>query len=237
MKKSPPHSDLTTFPSLLVGDGSVGKTSIVAAFKSQGFTPVYKQTIGIDFCEKSMALRGDTTVSLRIWDVGGQSVNSKSLPNYLAPSTVVFIAYDMTNAESFSNAVDWLARVRQHAPSAAGHLYLVGNKCDLLRERQVTDSQHTAFIAQNRLAGGFFCSAKTGENLVKSFYKVAGEVTGQPLSPSELEFHDKVLTAHIKLSGRDDDPEGRTEWADQIEEEDRLAMERANAQLGCCRLS
>jgi len=79
----------------LVGDGSVGKSSILLAFKSDGFMPVYKQTIGVDFNEKTLNIKGDVMVSLRVWDVGGQSLSSKNLQKYLGSSDVVFLVYDV----------------------------------------------------------------------------------------------------------------------------------------------
>jgi len=63
----------------IVGDGSVGKSSIIEAFRSEGFIPVYKQTIGIDFYEKKLRIRGDIYASMRVWDIGGQSIHSKNL--------------------------------------------------------------------------------------------------------------------------------------------------------------
>ena len=95
----------------ILGDGSVGKSSMIAAFKTDGFTPVYKQTIGVDFFEKQLRIRNKVSISLRIWDVGGQSINSKNLHTYLASSDVVFLVYDVTNTESYANLDDWLQKV------------------------------------------------------------------------------------------------------------------------------
>ena len=70
----------------IVGDGSVGKSSIIEAFRSEGFIPVYKQTIGIDFYEKKLRIRGDIYASMRVWDIGGQSIHSKNLQVNIHPS-------------------------------------------------------------------------------------------------------------------------------------------------------
>jgi GTPase SAR1 family protein len=131
----------------IIGDGSVGKSSLIAAFKSDGFTLTYKQTVGCDFYEKPFSI-GDRTISLRVWDMycplllllvlshslslfvshcrGGQSLNSKSLPQYLSSSQIIFIVYDVTNPESFANVDDWMRVVNEYAPTA--RLHLVGNK-------------------------------------------------------------------------------------------------------------
>ena len=71
-----------SFSLAICGDCAVGKSSIVKVFKDSGFSSVYKQTLGISFLEKIIKLKGKS-VSIRLWDVGGQSINSNNLKNYL----------------------------------------------------------------------------------------------------------------------------------------------------------
>ena len=184
-----------------------------------------------------MQIRGDTNISLRLWDIGGQSINSKSLEKYLASSDVIFIVYDVTNPESFSNLDDWLRKAREF--SSAKNVYLVGNKIDMIRSRLLTETQHEAFLAENSLAGGIFVSAKTGENLVKSFYEIAGKVCGVPLTQYELSCYDKVVPAYVtKGESRGGGDEERTAFADEIEAEDRAAEQRKLGGSNCqCLLS
>ena len=132
---------------LLIGDGSVGKSSIIARFVNDGFQKVYAQTIGVDFFEKKLDLRGDKGVMLQIWDIGGQSISSKNLPNYVRGADVVFMCYDVTNRDSFDDLEDWLQRVHEiYTDETTGEklrlpqLYIIGNKIDLISERQVTDA-------------------------------------------------------------------------------------------------
>ncbi|KAH8058688.1 GTPase [Aureococcus anophagefferens] len=98
---------------VLIGDGSVGKSSLIARFRTEGFAPHYAQTIGVDFFEKRLELRGSQAVKLQIWDIGGQSIHSKMLPKYLYKAAVVLIVYDLTNSESLLNVDDWLAALRK----------------------------------------------------------------------------------------------------------------------------
>ncbi len=113
----------------IVGDGSVGKSSIIAAFKSEGFNAVYKQTIGIDFYEKTINVSGNINLSLKVWDVGGQSVNSKNLDKYLSSADVIFLTYDSTNSQSFDNLSDWLLSAKRYAKNAK--YYLIANKVSI----------------------------------------------------------------------------------------------------------
>jgi Ras-related protein Rab-28 len=216
----------------IIGDGSVGKSSIINAFKTDGFLPVYKQTVGCDFYEKMLPVR-NRNISLKVWDIGGQSIHSKNITQYVGSSSAIFLVYDVTNKESFNNLDDWLRVARKHSTSK--YLYVVGNKIDLISLRQVTKSQQELFVADNDLYGGLFMSAKSGENVVRAFYEVAGEVCGLKLTSHELAYHDKVLGVNV---ARDDESNGgRTTFADDIEAED-LAAEARKKNGGCnCSIS
>jgi Ras-related protein Rab-28 len=215
----------------IIGDGSVGKSTIINAFKTDGFQQVYKQTIGCDFFERQLTIRGNQTVSLRVWDIGGQSIHSKNLSKYLGSANAVMIVYDVTNFQSFSNIEDWISKLRNY--NQTEFIYLIGNKVDMIGQRIVTQKQHEDCLYSYHFKRGNFCSAKTGENIVKMFYQIAGEVIGIKLTEYELAFHDKVLKAYVKPSEGADD-EVRNPWADEIEKEDMEAeKKRAAAENGC----
>lgn len=182
-----------------------------------------------------MDIKGERSVSLRVWDIGGQSLNSKNLEKYISSSQIIFLVYDVTNPTSFENLDDWIIMVNKFN-TANAQVYVVGNKIDLIALRQVTEKQQEAKISGNGLYGGLYVSAKTRENLVKTFYKVAAEAIGIALSPYELAFYDSVVKAHINVSNSDG--EGRTLFADDIEAEDAAADKRRREEMlkpeGCC---
>jgi hypothetical protein len=107
---------------------------------------------------------------------------------------------------------------------------LLCTQIDLRHLRQVTEKQHKELIDSERFHDGFFTSARSGENVVRTFYRVAGEICGVKLTTAELSFHDKVLIAYV-VTG-DTQAEGRTASADEIEAEDRAAEQ---AKLAGCR--
>lgn len=213
----------------IIGDGATGKSTIVNSFRTDGFISIYKQTIGFDVYEKTISLKGSSYI-LTCWDIGGQSLNSKNLDKYLAPATAIFLVYDVTNSESFNNLNDWVRLAKQF--SKAKKYYLIGNKIDLPHLRQVSDTQHKQFIVENSLNGGFEVSGKTGDNVVKAFYKIAAESLGIQLTSAELAAYDKVLTAFVQISNND--TETRTAFADEIEAEDRAAEERKKQSAASC---
>ena len=217
----------------ILGDGSVGKSSIIASFKDDGFTPVYKQTLGIDFFEKKLKIKDDLFISIKLWDVGGQSINSRNLDKYLSSSDILFLVYDVTNPQSFSNLDDWMSKIKQYSKSNL--IYLIANKIDMVQARLIKDSDHNRFILENKLSGGLFVSAKTGDNLVKSFYQISAKFCGYSMTSYELSFFDKVVPAYITKSNNCD--EDRTAWADEIEAEDLAAEKRRQGVFCRCNLS
>jgi Ras-related protein Rab-28 len=225
----------------LVGNGSAGKTSICTRFREDGFQRVYRQTVGLDFYEKPLRVR-DSTVTVQVWDIGGQSLGSKMLGQYVWGASIVFLCYDVTDAGSFADAVDWLALLRRPPPAgssgdgarAAPAIYLVGNKVDLEQLRRVSDNMHDKFIAEHGLTGGFLVSARSGEGVLTAFYACAAAWLGVEPSAMEMELTKAVLTVRVAAAGGADD--ARLPGADEIEAADAAAMATA-AKGGCCAVS
>ena len=56
---------------VVLGNGTVGKTSLIMRFCEDHFGKSYKQTIGVDFFVKRIELPGNIQVALQVWDIGG----------------------------------------------------------------------------------------------------------------------------------------------------------------------
>jgi len=245
--------DTKTCKLVLLGNGSVGKTSIIERFRTDGFIKIYKQTVGCDFVEKTLDIRG-APCKISVWDIGGQSINSDNLKNYVEGADGIFFCYDVTDSKSFDDLGDWHGKVeelydkkdaalerefalkqnpekkksRRKCPKAKrANLYLTGNKIDLIAQRQVTENAHVNFITDSGLKDGFFVSAGSGENVLTAFYKVAAETLGITLSGFELEFTKKVLG--VKIFEDEAGGKGKLKGSAKIEEEDKASHEAVMA--------
>ncbi|KAF0686946.1 Aste57867_21294 [Aphanomyces stellatus] len=221
---------------ILLGNGSVGKSSIIARFVDDGFARQYKQTIGLDFFEKKIHLPHEKRVVLQVWDIGGQNINSKMLDKYIFGADIVFLCYDVTDPKSFADLDDWLDLARKPTPpppdsNKKQYLYAVGNKIDLVGLRAVSEDAHHAFVATHKLAGGFLLSAHSGDNVLRTVHQIAGRAVGVDLSDFELSFLDKPVAAYA-LAPSPDENDPRTACADAIEAED-AAHERAKRRQKC----
>ena len=57
---------------MIVGDGGVGKSSLIRRYCQGVFTSTYKKTIGVDFLERVVSIDNGEQVRLMIWDTAGQ---------------------------------------------------------------------------------------------------------------------------------------------------------------------
>jgi Ras-related protein Rab-28 len=165
---------------ILLGDGAVGKTSISIRFSEDQFSQQYKQTIGVDFFTKRIELTPRAQVTLQLWDIGGQSIGSKMLGNYVAGAHAILLCYDITNYESFANLEDWyrlVSKVFVQRGKELPYCALIANKNDLRHLTAVRTEQHNAFAEENGFAS-YLISAKNGDQVTSTFVKVASKLAG-----------------------------------------------------------
>jgi Ras-related protein Rab-28 len=90
---------------------------------------------------------GDVHVALQIWDIGGQTIGSKMVSNYIYGAQAVLLVYDITNFQSFQDLEDWLALVSPPFEPARGHAYMQTTVDDR------TDVRHASFALLLFLSG------------------------------------------------------------------------------------
>ena len=79
------------FKVVVLGNGTVGKTSIIMRFCEDYFAKSYKQTVGVDFFVKRFEMPGNHYVALQVWDIGGQSIFGKMIQTYIYEANAVSI--------------------------------------------------------------------------------------------------------------------------------------------------
>jgi small GTP-binding protein len=154
---------------VLIGDESVGKTSMIRRFVLDKFDDKYISTLGTKVTKRNMTIRESTSVNnitFMIWDVMGQKKFEKIQSVAFKNSQGGFIVCDVTKGESLEHIEVWLEllyRVTRDIP-----LVLIGNKVDLESHREVTEEQLQE-LATKYGVPFYFTSAKTGENVNKAF--------------------------------------------------------------------
>lgn len=185
---------------VLVGDGTSGKTSIAVRYTAENFEQAYKQTMGLDFFLKRIVLAGNISVSIQLWDIGGQTIGGKMIDNYLSGAQAVLFVYDITNQATFDNLEDWWETVKNSLKGKdqtnLPHFALVANKDDLAHLRLVKQERHARF-AQDHGMSSHNLSAKSGDQVKLCFQKIVADVLGIKLTKNEMEKTTRVLKAGV----------------------------------------
>jgi Ras-related protein Rab-28 len=184
---------------IVIGDGTVGKTSLCMKLCEGEFSVAYKQTIGLDFFIKRLELPQQTNVALQIWDIGGQSIGSQMLKTYISGAAAIVMVYDITNYDSFRDLEEWLQVVKEvYAQGSMPYIALVGNKTDLFHMQAVKSEVHNRFADQHSLYS-YLVSAKTGDQVYNSFFRIAADIAGVVLTGTDIEAAQEVLKAEVVL--------------------------------------
>ena len=155
-----------TFKIMMLGDASVGKTSLTMRFISGFFMEDLKLTIGVDFYSKTTEF-SDKKVKLQIWDFGGEERFRFLLSQYSKGANGAFFLYDITNQTSLDHLPDWTQVIREHAGDIP--IMLIGSKVDLNEFRAVTRDEGILAAKKYNLSSFVELSSKTGENVEEAF--------------------------------------------------------------------
>ena len=171
----------------LLGDGAVGKTSLIRRYVLNSFSDDYIQTVGTKTSLKRIEVPYedvDVTVdfSMMIWDILGQRDYRSLHSMYFRGAAGGLLVFDITRADTFQSLEDWkesFFRVVKPVP-----LVVLANKCDRMEHAAVTQED------MDNLAFRYKCpvlqtSALTGKNVENAFFALAGEICGPIASKSE----------------------------------------------------
>ena len=127
------------FKVLLVGDSSVGKTSMLLRYTDETFAKEFQTTIGVDFRIKTLTIN-DQVAKLQLWDTAGQDRYRRIVSSYYRGAHGLIIVYDITSVSSFEHVPEWLDECNQRTNLLVPKL-LIGNKSDLNAQRKITTEQ------------------------------------------------------------------------------------------------
>ena len=144
---------------VLLGESTVGKTSIVNVAHGGEYIPEQTATIGACFHIKKMKI-GEVPVKLHIWDTAGQERFRSLAPMYYRDAQYALLVYAIDNRDSFDCIEAWHQGLVEDC-AVMPKVAIVGNKKDLVNERKVTVEEGKA-LAVKLNAAFFEVSAKEG---------------------------------------------------------------------------
>jgi len=161
-------SDQQQFKLVLLGEGCVGKTSLVMRYCQNTFNEKHETTIQASFLTKRLGVDG-SKVTLNIWDTAGQERFHALGPIYYRDSDGAILVYDITDKESFDKVKNWVKELKRMVGDIT--LVIAGNKCDLDRNRVVPIEEADKY-AESVGAKHFSTSAKLNKGLDELFLDV-----------------------------------------------------------------
>ncbi|XP_057651631.1 ras-related protein Rab-39B [Diorhabda carinulata] len=166
------------FRLILIGDSTVGKSSLLKYFTDGKFAEISDPTVGVDFFARLIEVKDGTRIKLQLWDTAGQERFRSITKSYYRNSVGALLVYDICNRASFDNIPAWMSEARRHIEPHRPVFALVGCKLDLVNnggQREVSKEEAKTFADQN----GLFhieTSAKNGLNVEEAFSSVTQEV-------------------------------------------------------------
>jgi small GTP-binding protein len=114
---------------VVIGDSTVGKTSILNRLTTNTFNKFEGPTIVSNFQIYHREVDG-TCVELQIWDTAGQEKFRSLGPIYYRNASAAIIVYDITSRATFENLQQWVEAFTEITPARAV-VMIAGNKQDL----------------------------------------------------------------------------------------------------------
>ncbi|KAI9314486.1 GTPase Spg1 [Dichotomocladium elegans] len=161
----------------IVGDTNIGKTSLMVKYAEGCFDSEYIQTLGVNFMEKSVDIRG-TEITFSIWDLGGQKEFVSMLPLVCNDAVAILFTFDLTRKATLNSIKEWYRQARGLNKRAVP--LLVGTKYDefvrLPEQDHEEITRQARKFARAMKAPLVFCSTAASINVQKIYKLVLAKV-------------------------------------------------------------
>ncbi|MFX1567052.1 MAG: Rab family GTPase [Promethearchaeota archaeon] len=158
------------FKITVIGDGRVGKTSLIKKFTLGTFKTDYVETIGAQFSKYEKEIHGDN-IRLLFWDIAGQREFDFLRPSFYKESNAAVIVYSLEQNElgdgSFRHINDWDNEIKKFCGDIP--IVVFANKADLINENDLNLSKIEKIVREHNFLGYYITSAKTGQGVYKAF--------------------------------------------------------------------
>ena len=158
------------FKLVVIGDGEVGKSSLIQKYTSGSFNTEYIKTIGAQFSRYERVV-DNIRSKLFLWDIAGQKEFSFMRQTFYNGTSGVIIVFDLSKPETLDSVLEWYNDVSKYCGMLPTIVF--GNKSDLLENPDEYDeTKIKEIMAKYEFLGFYKTSAKTGAHVQDSFNKI-----------------------------------------------------------------
>ncbi|KAJ0183876.1 hypothetical protein K1T71_000299 [Dendrolimus kikuchii] len=158
---------------VLLGEGCVGKTSLLMRYIEDKFNDKHLTTLQATFLNKRLNINGKR-INLSIWDTAGQEKFHALGPIYYRNSNGAILVYDITDEDSFGKVKNWVKELKKMLGSDI-LLAIAGNKIDLEHERTVVLEEAESY-ASTVGAKHYYTSAKLNQGVEELFLDITRDM-------------------------------------------------------------
>ncbi|XP_061814768.1 ras-related protein Rab-42b [Nerophis lumbriciformis] len=175
------------FRVIMLGDSTVGKSSLLKRYTEDAYLETLDETVGVDFYVHFLQVEPGVRVKLQFWDTAGQERFRSVTRSYYRNSVGALLVFDLANRASFQHVREWHAEVCERVQPHRVLFVLVGHKSDQA-ERAVSreEAEELALLLGTPYVEA---SAKTGQNVKAAFETLARGVY-QGLVSGEVELQE-----------------------------------------------
>ncbi|KAL8596159.1 Ras-related protein Rab-23 [Nucella lapillus] len=160
---------------VVVGNGAVGKSSMIQRYCKGIFTRDYKKTIGVDFLERQIEVKGED-VRLMLWDTAGQEEFDAITKAYYRGAQACVLVFSTIDRESFEAIETWKQKVEEEVGEIA--MVIVQNKIDLIDDA-VIQPEEAEYLAKKLRLRFYRTSVKENLNVDEVFRYMAEKYQDQ----------------------------------------------------------
>ena len=189
---------------VLLGDGGVGKSSLIQRFVSNKYDPSLFHTIGVEFLNKDLEVDGER-YTLQIWDTAGQERFKSLRTPFYRGSDCCLLTYAVDDLQSFQSIAMWKKEFLYYADVKDPENFpfvVLGNKSDLVAERKVNSEEALTWCEQNGRLSHFETSAKDAVNVDMAFVAAIRCVARLNQSNNAVRHQDYAVDLNRSGSGK-----------------------------------
>ena len=160
-----------------IGDGGVGKTTLIQKFTQGTFEKDYIKTIGAHLTNYKTEFNGYKT-ELIFWDIAGQDDFHFLRPSFYRSSKAAIIVYSLEENNqgdrSFEHITSWCKDIKQFCGEIP--VLIFANKVDLIDEQSFDKTKIQNLVKKHNFLDYYITSAKTGQGLDDAFNALIREI-------------------------------------------------------------
>ena len=153
-------------PLMLLGDGQVGKTSLILKLTGNIFNDSQLTTVGKESYIYQVNLHG-YNLKMKIWDTAGQERFKSMSIQVIKNSDAVILVYAINDINSFNSLDMWLSKLNDATDLSKKPIIIVGNKSDV-KDRKITYEEGKKY-AESKGYNFYETSAKSGDHIEEAF--------------------------------------------------------------------